>query len=168
MSGRLDAEFVEYVTGRHAWLRRVAYVLCQDWHAADDLVQGVFTRLFTHWPRARRADNLDAYVRQILVRTFLSEQRKSWRTRVVLAATPPDVAAAVQDRDAMLDVREALLAVPPRQRAAIVLRYYCDLDVEQAAVALGCSAGTVKSQTARGLAAMRRVLEPSIGGAGHG
>jgi RNA polymerase sigma factor (sigma-70 family) len=72
------------------------------------------------------------------------------------------------DQDAMLDVRAALLAVPPRQRATLVLRFYCDLDVEQAAAALGCSAGTVKSQTAKGLAAMRRVLEPSVGGAEHG
>lgn len=168
MSGARDAEYVEYVMGRHAWLRRVAYLLCQDWHSADDLVQVAFIRLFSHWPKAQRADNLDAYVRTILVRVFLGERRSSWGTRVVLAEAPPDVASAGFDQDAMLDVRQALLAVPPRQRATLVLRFYCDLDVEQAAAALGCSPGTVKSQTARGLAAMRRVLEPSIGGADHG
>jgi RNA polymerase sigma factor (sigma-70 family) len=154
---------VEYVESRLAWLRRVAYLLCQDWHAADDLVQVTITRLFTHWPRARRMDNVDAYVRTILFRVFLGERRSVWRRRVQLAASPPEVMAAVCDRDAVLDVRSALATVAPRQRATLVLRYYCDLDVEQAAAALGCSAGTVKSQTAKGLAAMRRVLEPSAG-----
>ncbi|HEY1624960.1 MAG TPA: SigE family RNA polymerase sigma factor [Streptosporangiaceae bacterium] len=168
MSGHADLDYVEYVTARHAWLRRVAYLLCQDWHSADDLVQVAFTRLFTYWSRAQRVDNLDGYVRTILVRAFLGQRRSSWQTRVVLAETPPEAIVTAFDQDAMLDVRAALLAVPPRQRATLVLRFYCDLDVEQAAAALGCSAGTVKSQTAKGLAAMRRVLEPSVGGAEHG
>ncbi|HEX6522639.1 MAG TPA: sigma factor [Streptosporangiaceae bacterium] len=75
MSGRQDAEYVEYVESRLTWLRRVAYLLCQDWHSADDLVQVTVTRLFTHWPRARRMDNVDGYVRTILFRTFLGERR---------------------------------------------------------------------------------------------
>jgi RNA polymerase sigma-70 factor (sigma-E family) len=164
---RQDAEYVEYVTGRVAWLRRVAYLMCQDWHAADDLVQVALTRLFTHWPRARRADNLDAYVRKILVRAFIGERRSAWGRRVVLAVPMPETIAVAADPDAVLDLREALLAVPPRQRATLVLRFYCDLDVEQAALALGCSAGTVKGQTAKGLAAMRRALEPSAGARGE-
>jgi len=163
VSERRDAEYVEYVQSRLTWLRRVAFVLCQDWYSADDLVQVTVTRLFAHWPRARRMDNVDGYVRTILFRTFLSERRSAWGRRVVLAGSPPDTVAAGADRDAMLDVREALATVPPRQRATLVLRFYCDLDVEQAATALGCSAGTVKSQTAKGLAAMRRALEPSAG-----
>jgi RNA polymerase sigma factor (sigma-70 family) len=64
----------------------------------------------------------------------------------------------------VLDVREALAAIPPRQRATLVLRFYCDLDVKQSAAVLGCSAGTVKSQTSKGLAALRRMLEPAWGG----
>jgi len=89
MSERSDTEYVEYVTARHAWLRRVAFLLCQDWHSADDLVQVAFTRLFTYWHRAQRVDNLDGYVRTILVRAFLGERRSSWGTRVVLAEVPP-------------------------------------------------------------------------------
>jgi RNA polymerase sigma-70 factor (sigma-E family) len=161
VSERQDAGYVEYVESRLGWLRRVAYLLCQDWHSADDLVQVTVTRLFTHWPRARRMDNVDGYVRTILLRAFLGERRSIWRKRVLLAASPPEAAALVADRDAVLDVRQALATVPPRQRATLVLRFYCDLDVEQAAAALGCSPGTVKSQTAKGLAAMRRVLGPS-------
>jgi RNA polymerase sigma-70 factor (sigma-E family) len=163
VSERRDAGYVEYVESRLTWLRRVAFLLCQDWHSADDLVQATVTRLFTHWPRARRMDNVDGYVRTILFRTFLSERRSAWHRQVHLAAAPPDIPARLSDRDAVLDVREALATVPPRQRATLVLRFYCDLDVEQAAAALGCSAGTVKSQTAKGLAAMRRVLETSAG-----
>ena len=160
MSGGQDAEYVEYVESRLHWLRRVAYLLCRDWHSADELVQVTVTRLFTHWPRARRMDNVDGYVRTILLRAFLGERRSLWRKRVLLAASPPEAADPGPDRDAVLDVRQALTTVPPRQRATLVLRFYCDLDVEQAAAALGCSPGTVKSQTAKGLAAMRRVLEP--------
>jgi RNA polymerase sigma-70 factor (sigma-E family) len=156
-----DADYVEYVQGRLNWLRRVAYLLCQDWHAADDLVQMTITRLFVHWARARRMDNLDGYVRTILVRAFLGERRAPWGKRVVLTGVVPEAMSASSDRDAVLDVRDALLAVPPRQRATLVLRFYCDLDVEQAAAALGCSPGTVKSQTAKGLANMRRILEPA-------
>jgi RNA polymerase sigma factor (sigma-70 family) len=66
---------------------------------------------------------------------------------------------AVTEADTSVDLRTALAAVPPRQRAAIVLRYYCDLSVEETATVLRCSPGTVKSQTARGLAALRRLLD---------
>jgi RNA polymerase sigma-70 factor (sigma-E family) len=157
------AEYVEYVEGRLASLRRLAYLLCRDWHGADDLVQVTVTRLFTHWPRAARMDNTDAYVRTILVRAFLAERRSPWFRRVLLPGVQPDQAAIGADPDAVLDVREALAAIPPRQRATLVLRFYCDLDVEQAASVLGCSPGTVKSQTSKGLAALRRMLEPAWG-----
>jgi RNA polymerase sigma factor (sigma-70 family) len=167
VSGRRNSEYVEYVEyveRRLTWLRRVAFLLCRDAYAADDLVQVTATKLFAYWPQARRADNLDAYVRTILVRAFLRERSSAWGRRVVLSGALPDTPVYGADRDSALDVRDALLAVPPRQRATLVLRFYCDLDVEQAAVALGCSAGTVKSQTAKGLANMRRLLEPSGAG----
>lgn len=163
MSRHWQGEYAEYVEARLPWLRRIAYLLCQDWHGADDLVQVTAARLFTHWPRAARMDNVDAYVRMILVRAFLGERRSGWFRRVRLPGSLADRAAVAADQDAVLDVREALAALPPRQRATLVLRYYCDLNVEQAAIALGCSAGTVKSQSAKGLAAMRRALEPAWG-----
>jgi RNA polymerase sigma-70 factor (sigma-E family) len=163
VSPHWHAEYADYVEGRLPWLRRVAYLLCQDWHSADDLVQVTATRLFTHWPRVACTGNVDAYVRTILVRTFLSERRSTWFRRVRLPGGLADRAAAAADLDAVLDVRGALAALPPRQRATLILRYYCDLDVEQAAIALGCSAGTVKSQTSKALASLRRVLEPAWG-----
>jgi RNA polymerase sigma-70 factor (sigma-E family) len=164
-----DEEYTEYVAARMMSLRRVAFMLCQDWHRADDLVQGAITQLYLHWGRARAAEHIDAYARRILVREFLSERRSAWVRRVSLDDRATGAQIAETDQDALLDLRAALAAVPPRQRATLVLRFYCDLNVEQTARVLGCSAGTVKSQTVKGLEALRRALDPQpAGGAGPG
>jgi RNA polymerase sigma-70 factor (sigma-E family) len=154
VSPRRDQEFADYVTARIGSLRRLAYLLCQDRDRVDDLVQMAITRLYVHWARARAVEHVDAYARTILVRVYLRDRQSAWSTRVRLGELP-DAAAAAEDRDTSLDMRAALAALPPRQRATLVLRYYCDLPVEQAAQLLGCSPGTVKSQTAKGLAALR-------------
>jgi RNA polymerase sigma-70 factor (sigma-E family) len=153
-----EREYVEYVTAKLAWLRKVAYLLCQDWHRADDLAQVAITRLYLHWRRASTADNIDGYVRTILVRAFLSERRSRWAALVALREAPVDRAVPEDDTATRVAVRRALATVPARQRATLVLRYYCDLPVEEVATALGCSSGTVKSQTAKGLAALRSAL----------
>ncbi|MBE1531451.1 SigE family RNA polymerase sigma factor [Actinomadura algeriensis] len=155
-----DDEFTAYVAARAPWLRRVAYLLCQDWHRADDLVQTAVTRLYVNWRRASKADNLDGYARTVLVRGYLAEQRGGWGRRVRVMESTPDEPAP--DPPADLDLRRALAALPPGQRAAVVLRFYCDLSVEQAAAVLGCSTGNVKSQTSRGLDALRRKLERPV------
>ncbi|MFD0691844.1 SigE family RNA polymerase sigma factor [Actinomadura fibrosa] len=155
-----DEEFTAYVAARTPWLRRVAYLLCQDWHRADDLVQTAVTRLYVHWRRASAAENVDGYARTVLVRVYLAEQRGGWWRRVRVGQAVPDAVDEGADHAAGLDLRSALAALPPRQRAAVVLRFYCDLSVEQAADVLHCSTGTVKSQTARGLDALRRALRP--------
>ena len=158
---RRDTEFTEFVAARMPALRRIAYLLCQDWHRADDLVQIAITRLYANWHRASVMDHTEAYVRTILVRQYLSERRSGWARRVSLDGVVPEQAGAQPDRDAALDIRAALAGLPPRQRATIVLRFYCDLTVDQAADVLGCTPGTVKSQTAKGLAALRQTLEPT-------
>ena len=163
MSVRRDEDFTGYVQARLAWLRRVAYLLCQDWQQADDLVQTAITSLYVHWRRASAMEHTDGYARTILVRAFLSERRGGWARRVTLAGALPDVPSVGPDLNDALDVRAALASLPPRQRATLVLRFYCDLNVDQAARVLGCSAGTVKSQTARALASLRRALEPGTG-----
>jgi len=154
-----DAEFTEYTAARLGSLRRLAYLLCGDWDRADDLVQRAIIKLYAHWSRARADGRADAYARVILVREFFGERRSGWARRVRLDAEPPDAPAAATDHDAALDVRSALAGLPPRQRATLVLRFYCDLSVEQSARALGCSAGTVKSQTAKGIEGLRRALD---------
>ena len=147
-----------YVQARLAWLRRVAYLLCQDWQRADDLVQTAITSLYVHWRRARTMESIDGYARSILVRAFLTERRGGWARRVTLVTRLPDAPEPMPDAAGALDVRAALAGLPPRQRATLVLRFYCDLNVEQSARVLGCSAGTVKSQTAKALAGLRRSL----------
>jgi len=161
LSSRRDAEFTDFVAARMTALRRVAYLLCQDRHRADDLVQVAITRLYANWHRASLMDHTEAYVRTIVVREFLSERRSGWARRVSLDGIVPERAGAQPDRDATLDMNAALAGLPPRQRATIVLRFYCDLSVDQVAQVLGCASGTVKSQTAKGLAALRQALEPS-------
>ena len=151
-----DAEFTRFVGERTAWLRKVAFLLCQDWHRADDLVQTTITQAYVHWRRVRSADDQDAYVRRMLVNAFLAERRAGWLSRVSLTAQPPERPGHDPDATTGIALRAALAEIPPRQRAALVLRYFCDLTVEDTADALGCSIGTVKSQTARGLVALRK------------
>jgi RNA polymerase sigma-70 factor (sigma-E family) len=155
-----DRDFTEYVTSRLGLLRRLSYLLCQDPGHVDDLVQIAITRLYTHWARASAAENTDAYVRTILVRVYLRERQSGWASRVSLTARLPEPDTVADDRDTAIDLRAALAALPPRQRATLVLRFYCDQTVEQTARLLGCSAGTVKSQTAKGLQALRRGALP--------
>ena len=161
VSRRRDAEYTEYVAARLPSLRRLAGVLCGDWGRADDLVQATLTTLYVHWGRVRTATHPDAYARAVLVREFTRERRSVWARRVSLSGQVSDCPAAAADHDAVLDLRAAVAGLPPRQRATLVLRYYCDLNVDQAAQILGCSPGTVKSQTARALEAVRRALGPA-------
>src|SRR5262245_51010670 len=100
-----------------AALRRVAYLLCQDWHHADDLVQVAITKLYANWHRASVMDHTEAYVRAILVREYISERRSGWARRVSLNGGMPERASPQPDRDAMLDMSAALAGLPPRQRA---------------------------------------------------
>ncbi len=155
-----EAEYTEYVQARLPWLRRIAYRLTQDWQLADDLTQVAITSLYVHWNRARDASSLDGYARAIVVRAFIAERRSPWSRRVQLGGGYPERASAAADHDARLDVRAALAALPPRQRATVVLRYCYGLPIGQTARELGCSEGTVKSQTAKALAALRRALAP--------
>jgi RNA polymerase sigma-70 factor (sigma-E family) len=154
-----DAEFTEYVTAKALWLRKVAFLLCGDWHSADDLVQAAITKLYTNWHRASRAHNIDGYARTTLVNTFLADQRSSWTRWVVLHDVHDNPAVQQGDIDAALDLRVALASLPPRQRATVVLRYFCDLSVDEVAQTMGCSPGNVKSQTARGIDTLRRLLQ---------
>ncbi|MDG6100980.1 SigE family RNA polymerase sigma factor [Dactylosporangium aurantiacum] len=168
MRDELERQYVEYFQPRLPQLHRLAVMLCGDADRADDIVQSAVTTLYTRWPHVRQVDNLDAYVRRSVVNTFLSERRRLW-SRVLLTETVPDRAeAAGQPADERMVVRAALRALPPRQQAVLVLRFLCDLPVEEVSELLGCSQGTVKSQTSDGLAKLRKklgVLAPAGGGA---
>lgn len=155
-----DEEFTAYVSAALPRLRRLAYVLCGDAHRGDDVVQIAITRLYTHWRRARNADDLDAYSRTVLVRAFLNENRRRWSlVRLVGgSAELPQGEQVSPDVETRAVVWTALRRVPPRARAVLVLRFVADLPVAEVARVLRCSESTVKSQTAHGLAALRRLL----------
>jgi RNA polymerase sigma-70 factor (sigma-E family) len=150
-----ERAYRDFVAPRLSQWRRTAFLLCQDWSRADDLVQGAALRLYLHWRSATRAENLDAYAQTILVRVFLDDRRSAWSRRVVLVEAMPERVGPAEDHPMRLHVRSVLATLPPRQRATVVLRFFSDLSVEQTAEILGCTAGTVKSQTARGLDALR-------------
>jgi RNA polymerase sigma-70 factor (sigma-E family) len=149
-----EKAYREYVTHRMEGLRRTAYLLCGDWHTADDLVSTALVKLLRHWPRVSAMESPDAYVRRVLLRAWLDERRRPWR-RERSTAAPPERADRSDDPTQRLAVLALLAELPPRRRAVLVLRYFCDLSVEETAQALGCSEGTVKSQTARGLDTLR-------------
>ncbi len=155
MTDQRDADYSEYVESRLPALRRLALLLCQDRHRADDLVQQAVIRVYMRWAKASAADNTDAYVNAILVREFLHERRSGWTRRVRVTDHLPETPILTADRDGLMDLQAAVTALPPGQRAVLVLRYYCDLNIDQTAAALGCSTGTVKSQTAKAIAALR-------------
>ena len=159
MSDR-DAAFEAYFAARSDAMRGTAYLLCGDWHRAEDLVQQTFTKIYLVWRRIQRHEAMDSYTRQTLVRTFLSERRRGWFRYESVGSRPTDEAAPSSGlADERLVLLEALAKVPPRQRAVLVLRYWEDTSVEQTAALLDCSTGTVKSQAARGLATLRGLLE---------
>jgi len=161
MSDR-DVAFAEYFAARSGAMRGTAFLLCGDWHRAEDLVQTAFTKLYTHWNRVTRHESLDPYVRQVLIRTFIDDGRRGWWRRERPQETSIEREAAQASADDRLVLLQALAGVPPRQRAVLVLRYWEDMSVEETAVALGCSTGTVKSQAARGLDTLRMLMSHPV------
>ncbi len=159
MDVTVEQEFTEFVVRRSHALLRVAYALTGDAHAAEDLVQQALAKAFVHWRRIQ--GEAEPYVKKIIYHDSASR----WRSRRSRAETsvpaPPDltlVPDGSHDTHLRLILRDALLALPPRQRAVLVLRYLEDLTVEATAEILGCRPGTVASQASRGLAKLREVI----------
>jgi RNA polymerase sigma-70 factor (sigma-E family) len=161
---RSHDDFVEFASSSHERMRRTAYLLCGDWHRAEDLVQQALVKLYTAWPRVVGQGGEDAFVRRILLNTHLDD----WRWRRRRPETPvgehwnadPAPPSGSDDRDAL---RRALALLPEGQRKVVVLRFWLDLSVEQVAADLGVTTGTVKSQSARGLDRLRSLLGDTNG-----
>jgi RNA polymerase sigma-70 factor (sigma-E family) len=162
MARRENAAFAEFAMAQGRALYRAAYLMVGDHALAEDLVQEALTKTYVAWPRLRRTGNAEAYARKTITTTAITW----WRRRAWDAEKPrddvPEIAVRdhsdrVSDQDAMW---AELQALPPRQRVAIVLRYYEDLTERQTADAMGCAIGTVKSQVAAGLEKLRARLGP--------
>jgi RNA polymerase sigma-70 factor (sigma-E family) len=156
-----DAAFIEFASASRGRLRSTAYLLCGDWDHASDHVQEGLLRVYVAWPRLVRHGGEFAYARKAVVSAFLDARRKRSSTERPTAGQPDrpsaeDLATGVTDRVALM---AALTRLPRRQRACLVLRYFEELDVRETSAAMGCSEGTVKSQTSRALASLRVMFE---------
>lgn len=152
--------FHEFVHARQQSLVRTAYLLTGDAHLAEDLLQSVLVKVAGHWPKLLRHGNPEAYTRKALVNQYISWRR---RTRKELPSADPPEHGHSHD-DSTLDrivLRQALTRLTPKQRAVIVLRFYEDRTERETAELLGCSLGTVKSQTHHALGRLR-MLAPEL------
>jgi RNA polymerase sigma-70 factor (sigma-E family) len=150
-------EFVEFAEAMSPRLRRTAFLLCGDWHTAEDLTQMALEKVFVSWRRIRRHDAVHAYATRTLVNTYLANRRLK-RTGELLTGWFPERPVEAPAPETRLMLVDALATLPPRARAVVVLRYWADLSVEQVADMLGCSTGTVKDYSACALDKLRAVL----------
>lgn len=154
-----EITFEEFVVASAGRLLRTAVFLIHDRHLAEDLLQTTYERVARRWARVRQGGRPEAYARRILVNLVIDEGRRRARRRDLPVGSVADVeriAGAPKARETSPDgLDDVLAALPVKQRAVLVLRYWCDLSEREIAETLGISPGTVKSHTARAMAALR-------------
>lgn len=149
-----DEEFIEYAQAQTGRLRNLAYLMCADWHQAQDLTQQTLVKVYLAWPRIRSRDSVDAYARQVMLRELLTEKRRR-RSTERSVANVPDRPSAPDQADLRLTLIGAIGQLPPKRRAVIVLRYWEDNSVETVAKIMRMTPSAVKSLTARALQDLR-------------
>ncbi len=167
MASRED-DFTAFAEAASSRLLNTAYLLCGDWHTAEDLTQTALAKVFASWHRIRDRDAVHAYARRTLLNTYFVDCRRTRRGEVLLGDVPDPgepvtPAAAPELRLALID---ALATLPPKARVIVVLRYWEDMSIEQVAAQVGCSPGNVKSQSARALAQLRLLLGDTLADTG--
>lgn len=160
-----ESSFAEYVDASGPRLKRLAFLLTGDLTEAEDLLQTAYARVLPHWDRVSTYAVPDAYLRKVMVSIRTSWWRRHRNRERLVADLPerniarnvdrPGVGDAVVENQVLL---AALAALPERQRAAVVLRHWCDLSAAETAETMGCTIGTVKSSTSKGLAHLRAAL----------
>lgn len=168
MSASEPDGFSEFVVTSSQALLRSAWLLTGDAARAEDLLQTALARMWPRWERIAAGGQPEAYLRKVLYTTYLSWWRRRWRDEIATAEPPErpemaDLAVELVERDA---VRRALARLTRQQRAVVVLRFVEDHSVADTARILGCTSGTVKTHTARALAALRAdpALAPTMEG----
>lgn len=153
--------FDEYVGERRQALVRAAHAMCRDAYLAEDIVQSALEHTYVAWPRIRDPRAIDAYVRRAMYHEHIGSWRRRGRGAEVSTPDVPDrpqapgIETTALTSEERQELWELVLQLPPRQRTAVVLRYYEDLSEAETARVLGCAVGTVKSNTSRGLATLR-------------
>ncbi|BEP16146.1 SigE family RNA polymerase sigma factor [Acidothermaceae bacterium B102] len=155
-----DEEFTAYARVSASRLRDTAYLMCRDWHLADDLTQTALAKLYVAWSRVSQAEDVDAYARKVLLRSFLDHRRHRWTAEVTTAAVPE--VPGGESPDLRLTLVDALALLRPQDRAILVLRYWEDYSVEQVASLLEIREGAVRTRSNRALAKLREVLKQDL------
>lgn len=156
-------EFVEFVEAVYPQLRRTAFLLCGDWHTAEDLAQTALEKVFVAWHKIRQQDAVRAYTHRTLVNSYLAHKRLK-RTGELLTGSLPERAIEAPATETRIMALDALATLPPRTRAVVVLRYWEDLSIEQVADVLSCSPGNVKRLTSNAMDKLRTVLGDEMTG----
>lgn len=149
--------FVNFVDDRQTRLLGFARVLCGHDQDAEDLVQRALVKAYLRWQRIKEMEHPEAYVRQVMLHDYFRGWRRTWRRHETSTETLPEQTNPPVD-PLTSPAWEAVRALPPRQRAVIALRYFEDLSVASTADILGCTEGTVKSQSSRAIATLRRTV----------
>jgi RNA polymerase sigma-70 factor (sigma-E family) len=159
-----EDEFTAYAEAASSRLLGTAFLLCGDWHTAEDLTQTTLAKVFAAWHRISRQDAVSAYARRTLLNTYFVDCRRTRRGEILTgdASQFPDRAVELPDPALRLTLTDALATLSPKSRAVVVMRYWEDLSVEQVAALLGCSPGNVKSQSSRALDKLRHLLGDTL------
>jgi RNA polymerase sigma-70 factor (sigma-E family) len=164
VAARDDGSFEEFVAARGAALLRTARLLCRVPEDAEDVCQAALERAYRYWGRVRAGHDPEPYVRRILLNLVINRARRARLLRFVSLGSVPEPAAT--GRSSGVELRRELLkglrALPPRQRAVLVLRYWEDMSELDTADVLGCSVGTVKSHASRGLSRLRGLVDNGL------
>jgi RNA polymerase sigma-70 factor (sigma-E family) len=157
---RDDEGYVDFVAARWTAFHRLAYLLTASRPAAEDLLRAALMKTYAGWPRIRGMEERDVYVLKVIVNTFISERRRPRTTRESPREQPPETEVEpahsdVHDHELLWPL---ICALPDRQRAVVVLRYYEDLSEEEIDEALGGPRGTVRSEAFEALRSLRRAL----------
>jgi RNA polymerase sigma-70 factor (sigma-E family) len=158
------SEFARTAAGR---LCRTAYLLCGDWHTAQDLTQTTLAKVFVSWRRIERRDGVHAYAHRTLVNSYLAMARRRSFSELPVA-TIPDAADQTDTADLRIVLLQALASLTPRDRTVVILRYWEDRSADQVAELLGCSPGNVRVLSCRALQRLRGVLGDTLPGHGPG
>lgn len=157
-----ERQFDDFVVTRGAALRRTAFLLCGDWHDAEDLVQSTLATLYATWHTIREPQAANAFARRILVRTFVDGKRRRWSGEQASDAVLDVAAARPGDVDTRLTLLDALERMSPTYRAVLVLRFWEDQSVAQTAALLDKRPNAVRSATTRGLEQLRAILGDQV------
>jgi RNA polymerase sigma-70 factor (sigma-E family) len=153
-----DEEFVAFASASAPRLQQAAYLMCRDWHVAQDLTQDTLAKMYVSWGRITRGvEDRYAYARTVLLRLILDQRRLRRSSETVVELTP-EIAQPPAEPVTRLSLLPALALLSPRDRAIVVLRYWEDQSVESTAQTLDISPAVVRTQSSRALAVLRQHL----------